>query len=257
LGLSFLAPDEIFKTIFNYRSAETSELNFKQGQWIISDSKTGLQINLRYPRDAKRYYNGVESKINRVRERYTLTDFVQISPGDIVVDVGGYVGEFALSESQDAKLVHVFEPDKSSFDALQNNIHLNNLDSIVYCYNQLIWNKQTNIEFNAADDGSESSVLNPDKGGVIQTHVMSAMPLHKAIDYDVDFLKIDAEGSELKVIEGLGNLRPTKIAVDCTEVDADGGLPDTKVEETILSLGYVTKSVETKYGSMVFGKLRN
>jgi len=256
LGLSFLAPDGIFQSIFNYRSAETSELNFINGQWMISDSKTGLQINLRYPRDAMRYYHGVESKINRVRARYTLTDFVQISPGDIVVDVGGYVGEFALSVSQDAKLVHVFEPDKSSYDALQNNVRLNNLDSI-YCWNKLIWNKHTDVEFNAADDGSESSVLNPDAGGVIQTLVMSAIPLHEAVDFDVDFLKIDAEGSELKVIEGLGDLRPRKIAIDCTEVDANGDLPDTEVEEAIRSLGYVTKSVESEYGPMVFGKLRN
>jgi FkbM family methyltransferase len=225
--------------------------------WIIMDSTTNFVIYLRYPRDAMRYWGGINSKLSSVRDRYSSPDFVEVSSGDIVAEVGGYVGEFALSVAQDAKRIHVFEPDKLSFDVLEKNVRSNKFDSDIHCYNQLIWNKHTYIEFNAADDGSESSVLDPDVGGIIQTSVMSAIPLHEAIDFEVDFLKIDAEGSELRVIEGLGDLRPRKIAIDCTEVDANGELPDTEVEEAILSLGYVTKSVVSGNGEMVFGKLKN
>jgi len=86
-------------------------------EWSIEDSTTKFVIYLRYPRDARRYWGGINSKLSNVRNRYSSTDFVEVSPGDIVADVGGYVGEFALSVAQDAKRIHVFEPDKLSFDA--------------------------------------------------------------------------------------------------------------------------------------------
>jgi FkbM family methyltransferase len=225
---------------------------------LIEDQANGLSLHLRYPRDAIRYSKkSIENKLINTRKRYSLPDFVEVTSGDVVVDVGGYIGEFALSIARDASEVHIFEPDAISFGTLKKNVQTNSVDSDIYCHNQLIWSEVTEISFNSADDGSESSVLKPDVAGVIETSVMSAIPLSEAIDFDVDFLKIDAEGSELKVIEGLGNLRPRKIAIDCTEVNANGDLPHKKVEEALLSLGYVTESVETENGPMIFGKFEN
>jgi FkbM family methyltransferase len=247
-----------FRAIFNSLFAVRSQLKKVGNHWIIEDLESELSIHLRTPRDAHRYSRRtIQSKLVDTRKRYSLSEFVEVTPGDIVVDVGGYIGEFALSVARDASMVHIFEPDEMSFNIMKKNVQINSVDSEIYCYNQLIWSEVAEISFNSADDGSESSALKPDVGGVIQTSVISAIPLHEAIDFNVDFLKIDAEGSELRVIEGLGDLRPRKIAIDCTEVDANGDLPDTKVEEAILSLGYVTKSVETESGHMIFGKLEN
>jgi len=254
-SLSFLVPNWIFKQIFNSQFAVSSKLKRSKNQWLIEDEAKGFSLHLRYPRDAIRYSKiDIRNKLVNTRDRYSLPDFVEVTPGDVVVDVGGYIGEFALSVARDAKEIHIFEPDAISFSTLKKNVQANSIDSDIYCHNQLIWGEATEVKFNAADDGSESSVLNPDAGGVIQTLVMSAIPLHEAVDFDVDFLKIDAEGSELKIIEGLGDLRPRKIAIDCTEVDATGDLPDTKIKEAIMSLGYATESVETEDGPMIFGK---
>jgi len=257
-SLSFLVPNWIFKQIFNSHFAVSSKLKRNKNHWLIEDQANGFSLDLRYPRDAIRYSKiDIRSKWLDIRDRYSLPDFVEVTSGDVVVDVGGYIGEFALSVARDAGEIHIFEPDAISFGTLKKNVQAYSVDSDIYCHNLLIWGEATEIKFNAADDGSESSVLKPDVAGVIQTSVMSAIPLDEAIDFDVDFLKIDAEGSELEVIEGLGDLRPRKIAIDCTEVDANGDLPDTKVEKAILSLGYVMESVETGNGPMIFGKFEN
>ena len=81
----------------------------------------------------------MESLYHKLYNRRFMNDEFRIEPGDTVIDIGAYIGSFALPAARFAKegTVHSFEPSPGNFAQLEKNVKLNRAGN-VRIYNQEI-----------------------------------------------------------------------------------------------------------------------
>jgi FkbM family methyltransferase len=153
--------------------------------------------------------NGVvdnEIYLHGVYEPYFLLKIKEhISSGDIFVDIGANIGQhslFAASIVGDCGRVISFEPIKSIYNQLVHSVEVNKFHN-VDAYNFACGNMQSkkNISINKENAGASSLVLTAE-GGVEEVLVIPADSILSNYN-KIDFIKIDTEGFELPVLEGL------------------------------------------------------
>jgi FkbM family methyltransferase len=173
-----------------------------------------------------------------LQRKYCLPGFVEVEAGDVVVDCGAYVGGFSISAANIAAHVHAFEPDRSNFTCLQRNFaHIGNIS-----LNQAgLFSQSRKMSFNISPNSVEHSLLRPDDGQVIEVREIDVVTLKDYADRsgvtEFDFVKIEAEGVELEVFEGLDDLRPRKLAIDVSP-ERNGESPAEEFRRRLAPLGY-------------------
>jgi FkbM family methyltransferase len=106
--------------------------------------------------------------------------------------------------------IKCFEPDPATFQLLQKNVDGNRLQNIE-TFNIALWNENSIIDF-FYDPGKRGSLLmstSPSRIGGPAIRV-PARRLSEFIDGEVDYLKLDVEGAELRILQELtasGKLR--------------------------------------------------
>ena len=128
--------------------------------------------------------------------------------GDIVVDVGAYVGRYTLTSSRrvgEYGKVVAIEGDPSHFAMLNKNLKLNRIDN-VRAINCMVGSKDMNIkyqEFLAELNGTEKDSLDN-----TLTHINSLdnLLIKECRINEVNWIKIDVEGAELEVLKGAHNI---------------------------------------------------
>lgn len=203
-----------------YKKFSLSHPSLKATDFILEKTKTiiiqnNTQIYFPRPLPLIKFSHIIFGYEEWLTRKYTLPGFLEIEPEDIAVDCGTYVGGFSLGAAKVAKELHIFEPDISNFDCILknmkffNNVKLNNLG---------LYNVSKEINFNISDSSVEHSILKPDNGKILDVRKIKVKSLKDYAEENsikkYDFLKIEAEGVELEVFEGLKDLLPQKIAVD-------------------------------------------
>lgn len=130
----------------------------------------------------------------------------RLSPGDVFIDVGANIGYYTLLASSlvgETGKVLAFEPEKKNFDLLRqnslaqpfNNIHLFNLG---------LSNEETDSLLYLSEHNLGDHRLFDDESRPAQTvKLIIGDQLLKRECQRIDFLKIDTQGAEVHVIEGL------------------------------------------------------
>jgi FkbM family methyltransferase len=166
-----------------------------------------------------------------------------IKTGDSVLDIGANIGFHTLYFSElvgPTGKVLAFEPVPSNFEKLTNNITLNNYQNIK-AEHFALGNKNELMKI-AADEKS----INPgafnlfDQSGTIE--ITCKIGDEVIGDNKVDFIKIDVEGYESFVIEGLANTikknRPTIVFEYDLDYQRRTGLPDGHIFDFLNPLRY-------------------
>jgi FkbM family methyltransferase len=157
--------------------------------------------------DDVRIVKSVFAKKNYVNE------FVSIMPNSIVVDVGANIGAFTIFAAQMAEKVFAFEPEPENFRLLCSNIELNRLKNVIPS-RMAITKKKGKKNFYIAEkqhSGSHSFFLQQYKKK-IEVKTLSIMDLiEKEALTKINFLKLDCEGSEDEIIQGLSSEAAKKI----------------------------------------------
>jgi len=208
--------------------------------WMIKWKNCALYIPS--PMRISAFPNGLESRLNDLHKKYTFRPFVEVEKGDVVCDVGAYIGEFSLAIADKADKILAIEPDPISSICLCRNVA--RFSNIQVCQ-KLLWKSNTNLQFKIAYSTADSSILNVDSGVYKQKIIMEAQRLDHLLSNlnidRIDFLKIDAEGAEPEVLLGAAKVlgQIPKIAVDCTRERF--GQPTTSEVQAILdSFGFQT-----------------
>jgi hypothetical protein len=102
---------------------------------------------------------GKKSIQDKKVKRYTRQNFVYIESEDVVLDIGSFVGEFAIPASERSKRVICIEPDTQNFNCLEDNVY--NIENIT-AYNILGWKTEENVKFKVGMDASDHSIINID-----------------------------------------------------------------------------------------------
>jgi FkbM family methyltransferase len=185
-----------------------------------------------------------------LQRKYCLPGFVEVEAGDIVVDCGAYVGGFSISASKIARAVHAFEPDEHNFRCLwMNHSFRDNVTTNVLG----LYNVTKQMELNISANSVEHSLLAPDDGPPIATRKIMVVSLkdYFATKTPPTFIKIEAEGVELEVYDGLGSLRPRKFAIDVSP-ERDGQSPVDEFMARLPRDGYETQ----QRGNVLFARLK-
>lgn len=130
-------------------------------------------------------------------------DSVEIRSDSIIVDVGAHVGFFTVKAATKAKkgIVIAIEPHPENFRKLLINIKLNNLNNVIPL-NLALWDRQGTLKlYNFNLSGIYSVVYPGRQFTLVKANTLDNVLKSLGID-QVDLVKIDVEGAELKVLKG-------------------------------------------------------
>jgi len=136
-----------------------------------------------------------------VVQQYRYDSIVEPKLGNIVFDIGAYVGDTALWFSKAVGpqgKVYAFEPEPSNFEKLKANLERNNVTNVIPLQLALSENEG---EMQIASGGGISVIT--ETAGDTSVKVTTVDKFVEANKLPrVDFIKMDAEGHELKVLAG-------------------------------------------------------
>jgi len=137
----------------------------------------------------------------------TLT---HLQPGDIYVDVGANIGYYTLIAAQRVGTqgkVFAYEPDPDNFELLKTNVALNDL-SQVQVFPYALYDKNTDGQlFLSADNfGDHRIYASGDNRSQRNIRLVHGDEHVGQLSEKIDFLKIDTQGAEFFVVNGLKRL---------------------------------------------------
>ncbi|MFC1580654.1 FkbM family methyltransferase [Thermodesulfobacteriota bacterium] len=166
----------------------------------------GIRIRLHFDSElAQAIYCSVYERT----ERHFLDSYLR--PGDVFVDVGANIGLFTLIAANlvgGSGRVFAFEPALMSYNRLQQNVELNNLDN-VQCFQSALSNEIGEFPFFTSKDGFDAwnSFAQPTAGKSFAREFIQSITWDQFAHLNhlvgkVTMMKIDVEGWETRVLEG-------------------------------------------------------
>ena len=205
----------IFKKASNNFICKYLNLFFKFNGKLVYEENKFIKKN----QNSKLYYPNLRITRVLLDEKYFLEHLydsyllnnIDFNDQDLVIDCGANVGELFLSiKSNNPNIQYIgFEPDDQVFECLQLNT---NLKSSNICLS----NESGEKNFFIDSLGANSSVYESEPG--MDSMVVKVEKLENLYpDTEIKLLKIDAEGSELEVLEGSKKIfnNIDYISVDC------------------------------------------
>ena len=128
-------------------------------------------------------------------------------PDKIILDIGGHTGTYALSLASKCKYVLSFEPQKMTYYALCGSVALSQMPNIT-CFQfglgspEQIGKQTLNI---VSLDGGGSSIHSPNMSIIGQETIEIKTLDSLNIQEPISFIKMDIEGSEMKILETTQN----------------------------------------------------
>jgi len=130
-----------------------------------------------------------------------------IKKGDNVIDVGGNIGVLTLYFRLlvgDVGKIYSFEPDPVAFTILKKNIIENFLENVII-ENKAVSNKNKVIGFEVSKQITAGRIKENDDS-MIKVECVSLDNYFSKKLLKIDFVKIDAEGFDWAVLEGMKNI---------------------------------------------------
>jgi len=192
-----------------------------------------------------------------VKDIENYEQFYSIKEGDIVLDGGaneGYLSIYYAKKVKSKGRIFAFEPDKINIKAMKQNLKMNtNVDNIKI-YKDLIWDKDTKIEFYEAGTVASSVFYEPKKSKKVLKNAITIDSFCKKLGLKkLDFIKMDIEGAEVEALMGatdtLKNLKPNFVIASYHVVN--GEVTYKKVETFFRKNDYPYKTVFYEGGEIL------
>ena len=155
---------------------------------------------------------GVIYKLSHPRQLFMISDQFERNiqywfnlSGETFLDIGANIGKYSIKLSDRFKNVHAFEPTPETFSMLKHNVEENKIKNI-HLHQIAAWNTDTDLTFHLKNNpGGNSASMEENSVGTL---TVVAEKLDNYIDTfgKVDLVKIDVEGAELEVLEGMSRI---------------------------------------------------
>jgi len=172
--------------------------------------------------------------------------------GDIVIDVGAHVGMYTIKAAKlvgDKGLVVAIEPDPNNLVLLQRNIENYNLSN-VKIVGKAAYNRTTKTRLFLSRSRACNSLHYPHKNYIeVEADTLDNIVSELELDR-VDFIKIDAEGSEPEVLEGSKKILSfpgIKLSIACYHDLTNRESELSSILSYLTSLGLQTKVYKKLY----------
>ncbi len=161
--------------------------------------------------------------------------------GGEFIDIGSHIGKWSIYVAKrlgNKGRVISIEPTEYSFILQKKNIGLNSVNNIKQ-YNNIISDKKEKVSFYESKENPATNSLNP----MFSPHnviVKESIKLDNLIDNkkDIKLIKIDVEGSELKVIMGAKKIIELNKPKIIFESNDNNHLKE--IEDYLIGIGYIS-----------------
>ena len=214
----------------------SARISWNGTDFIVTDSSMPKRIASRKVPDLlwcnTCYMAGFRGRADFLAECYSLSS-LDFKKGDVFLDCGANIGDIKLwfdIRSIDVEYIG-FEPAPREFRCLKENV----APSVVH--NVGLWNESGNMDFYVFSPKGDSSLIEPPK----YDHVVSVKTkrLEEFITSRVKCLKLEAEGAEPEILEGIGD-KLGMIEYIVVNVDFERGV--AKESTRVPVMNYLTKN---------------
>jgi FkbM family methyltransferase len=173
-----------------------------------------------------------------MNQKYFSNEYISLEPDDTVFETGSYMGATTQIAAEQAKQVYAIEPSPRNINCLKYNLQDYKNVKIIEC---AAWNEETDLEMNYGTIPSKDSLFTPLYGSNNMKVSVPATTIAEIANQnnvsDIDFLKVEAEGAEPEIIQGIKDIIVRKIAVDCGP-ERNGEPVEEEVEKLLSEMGY-------------------
>ena len=174
------------------------------------------------------YRNGISVREEFIFKSYCLQN-IQFKQDDIVFDCGANSGDLYLKLSKliSSENYYAFEPNPADYNVLRFNA-----SGAKNLFNLALGNKDSDLTFYIASSGGDSSLVEPkayDEKIIVRVARLDSFFIERKIN-SIKLLKLEAEGFEPEILEGLGVMLQ-----NCEYVAVDGGYERWKDSEQTLT----------------------
>ena len=144
-----------------------------------------------------------------------------VKEGDTIVDVGANIGYYTVLGAQavgSSGRVYAFEPDPSSFGYLERNVEVNGYKNVVLEQKALTNKPGTLRLYLATSNLGDHRIYPTGDRAYVEVEGVTLDDYLEGLERNVDFIKIDTQGAEVVILEGMRKTlernRGVKLAVE-------------------------------------------
>lgn len=134
-----------------------------------------------------------------------MKNFIQ--PGDVLLEAGANIGYYVLLEASLLKnkgKIYAIEPEPKNIELLKKNVSLNKLDTLVEVHHMAFSDKSGVLPLYLSKEANLHSFIKPKQKNYQTVMVkMSTIDEFMKKRSDINFIRMDIEGYECKVIDGM------------------------------------------------------
>lgn len=162
-----------------------------------------------------------------------------LKPESTVIDIGAYIGDHSVYYAKRCAKVICFEPNPEAFECLVQNAKPN-----MMLFNLPLSDKTENVEIISPNNNIGMTYVQA--GGDIKTRALDVF------EFDPSFIKIDAEGFEMKILKGaketIERCRPVMlIEINKPALERNGTSFD-EVVSYLRTFGYICRNIYPEQG---------
>ena len=203
--------EKIINTLLN-SSLVRSNLVISLGRMIRSLSKSNF-VEIEGRKMFTHGNDGLALSIFKVYEPAQTKIVKQyVREGDVVIDIGAHVGYYTLLMAQlvgKKGKVFSFEPDPLNFQLLKKSVEINRFDNVILVQ-KAVSNTTEKIKlFVGNNDRAINRIYDAKLGDAKESIEVESITLDEYFQDNsesLNFIKIDSEGSEAKIVNGMQRL---------------------------------------------------
>lgn len=167
---------------------------------------------------------------------------------DLFVDIGANVGSYTILACAGVGASGVaFEPIRSTFDRLVDNVRLNDLESRVLCVNKGVGDQDTRLSFSTSCDTTNHALADGER--CVDAVDIDVVRLDGALGTEhPSLIKIDVEGYETAVLEGAKSVLSMQtlngVIIELNGSGSRYGYQESRILELMADNGFQTYSYE-------------
>lgn len=207
------------KSIFNNDYDKTFSIKVISNNNFLVNSKSG-NIHIVTPYRALFYQRGLNARLQSLYNSYGFDDYnFVLKKNSIIIDIGANIGEFSIYCARNKHHVFAIEPDVAAYNLLIKN---SNNYSNIKCFNLAIANFTGSQYIYSSTLTASTSIIKPNDNNTNREAIsVRGLTLDDFIEKNnikrIDFLKVDCEGAEPEMLEGLKKYRNIikYFSIDC------------------------------------------